>query len=290
MTLMEHETITLKGLSPRYEHQVFTDNGTSYYVRVANAAADKCVVLQHGVTGNSLDMVIMAQEFIANGYAIYLPDLPGHGKAPTIPVHSFDDMGDWMAGCLRAIGRTPAAVICNSFGSAICYNYAARYPVDPATLIVLGCPTPLVSVATELLRRSGTLLPAKMSAKLYNLNLSIQLRTAYLQIKKDKIVYDWLIESEKTKAPFIDVKMVNIMSRLLLSDNPYKKYKLPADVQRHTLVVYGDRDNVVPKGSSELLHNLMPDAQFEIIPGVGHILHFEAHHEYVQSVLDRIKN
>jgi pimeloyl-ACP methyl ester carboxylesterase len=42
-----------------------------------------------------------------------------------------------------------------------------------------------------------------------------------------------------------------------------------------TLIVWGDRDGVIPVEHAHIAHELMPDSRLEIVEGAGHFLPFE---------------
>ena len=245
----------------------------------ANTAAKKVVVLLHGVTGNKLDMVVLGREYVKLGYAVYAPDLPGHGAAPELAASTFDELGDWLDACIMAIGRTPDLLVGNSFASGICYNYATQGYLDKKTHLILTCPTPDIAWSSRALRRAGGVFPNDFTTRAYNSPLAIKVREVYLSKSKDRASRRWLNESEYHKIPFIDAGIGHRMSILLDTHNPYFAPPLPLDVQGQITIVLGTKDNVVTKRSLPLLRRLMPRARMIMVPGVGHILHFEAPRE-----------
>lgn len=252
-----------------------TSHGTFTWL-VANPKAAKVAVLVHGVTGNKLDMVVVGQEFLKRGYAVYAPDLPGHGSAPVLDVQSFDDLGNWLRDCIGAMGRTPDVIIGNSFASGICYNYATQRYLDKKTHLILTCPTPMIAWSSRALRRASGILPPKLTIDAYNSRPAIAARVAYLGKAKHPSSKKWLRESEYHKIPFIDAKIGNQMSRLLDTHNPYFAPPLPVEVQKQITVIIGKKDNVITRHSLPHLRKILPFARMLIIPSVGHILHFEA--------------
>jgi pimeloyl-ACP methyl ester carboxylesterase len=249
---------------------------TGYRWLTKNEEADRAVVLVHGVTGSKVDMTVLGDEFVARGFAVYTPDLPGHGAAAPVEMKSFDDLGDWLRGFVDATGRIPAAVVGNSFGSAICYNYAARGHMPAGTRLVLACPTPRVAAVTRALVRVSGLLPPDFVTRAYNRPFAIRARVAYLSRADDEAARRWLYESEYTKELYLEARVMHRLTRLLHTHNPYAAALLPVDVQHRTTVVIGTDDNVVTGGSIAALREAMPGVRTVEVPGAGHILHFEA--------------
>lgn len=259
-----------------FKEETFKKGSTTFSYLVANESAKKMVVLVHGVTGNKLDMVAVGHEYVRRGYAVYAPDLPGHGSAKPIATKSFDELGTWLKNAIAATGRVPDVLMGNSFASAICYDFAQQGYLHKKTWLVLACPTPDIGWASRTLRRASYLLPAAIATGLYNTSWAIGARASYLLVSHDISIRDWLYESERHKIPFIDAKVANVMSTLLATHNPYLGTRLPVAVQQQVIVVMGKQDNVVTKRALPLLHKILPHARFIIVPGVGHILHFEA--------------
>lgn len=245
----------------------------------ANTAAKKVVILVHGVTGNKLDMVVLGREYVKLGYAVYAPDLPGHGAAPELAADTFDELGDWLDACIMAIGRTPDVLVGNSFASGICYNYVTQGYLDNKTHLILTCPTPDIAWSSRALRRAGGVFPNGFTTRAYNSPLAIKVREIYLSKSKDRSSKRWLNESEYHKIPFIDAGIGYRMSSLLDTHNPYFAPAPPLDVQERITIILGTKDNVVTKRSLPLLRRLLPRARMIMVPGVGHILHFEAPRE-----------
>jgi pimeloyl-ACP methyl ester carboxylesterase len=270
-------------------HKSLAERSSNFHVRqfgheevfhclVANETGAKVAVVVHGITGNKRDMALIAEGLAKRGYAVYCPDLPGHDATdPLDNLQSFSSLGQWLERCIGAIGKTPDILIGNSFGSAVCYSYAQQGFLPSRAKLILGCPTPDVALKTRFLREASGFLPQKLMTKLYNSRPGIWLRVIILsQTPKGSSARAWLYESEYHKVSLIDTSICHVMSKLLDQDNPYKAGELSEDVQRRTVVMVGDRDNVLTRKSLKILRQLLPNARFDIISGAGHLLHFEA--------------
>lgn len=266
-------------ISKTFSERTFRHGNLSFPSLIANESAEKAIVIVHGVTGNKYDMVVVGREYARKGYAVYIPDLPGHGDAHPMSVTGFSDLSDWLRAYIQAIGRTPDLLMGNSFGSAICYSFAQRGLMAASTRLILACPTPEIAPMSRALRRAGGLLPENWISAQYNAAWAIRFRTLYLLTGGSSEAKHWLEESERWKIAFLDVKVANDFSKLLQTDNPYYSQPLPIETQKRITVVMGAKDNVITKGALPLLRELLPLARFVVIPRVGHILHFEAYKE-----------
>src|SRR6266496_2840703 len=112
-------------------------NGRRYFYRIINPDAERIILKVHGVTGDSFDMVRVARVWADQGFCVIMPDLPGHGKSDEMPIDHFSGLSDWLRAFIQVVSKDtpPAAIIGNSFGSAVCYSYAAHYPLAPETTL-----------------------------------------------------------------------------------------------------------------------------------------------------------
>jgi pimeloyl-ACP methyl ester carboxylesterase len=72
---------------------------------------------------------------------------------------------------------------------------------------------------------------------------------------------------------------------LYTDENPYEKNTISPSVQSRVTVVQGAKDNVATRRTPKILRELLPGADHILLPGVGHILHFEAPDEIVKLSL-----
>lgn len=266
-----------------FEQRLVTRHGVTYSFSVANGGAAKKALFVHGVSGVKEDMEIMGKVTAARGYATYLLDLPNHGQSSHTPVESFDQLGVWLRDAIAAMEIVPDVIIGNSYGSAVCYNYAAQGFLPPHTRLILGCPTPDISFLTMALGKMLVKLPRPMINPFYNSRLMIATRVNYLSKRRDASK-ELLRASERRKVGSLDVLSATKMGHLVASHNPYRSHLLPEPVQRRTIVIIGDRDNVVTSRSIAKLRQILPYAKFDIVHGAGHILHFEVPYQIVQHV------
>lgn len=242
-----------------------------------NPTGKKAAVLLHGVTGGKDDMLVLAEQYVAQGYAVFCPDLPGHGQSKMIDLPDFAALGKWFDAFTHHLGRPIDLIVSSSYASAIIYQYLQMGFLSPNTHVILGCPTPKVAVMTIGLTRLGQLIPPRVSWYLYNIPPSRIFRTKYLYRGQDAASYKWLVESEKRKYWYIAPDVAPKLSAALFgTNNPYDLPPLPPAVQRRITVVIGERDNVINKAGRDYLHKIMPHATFASAGPAGHILHFES--------------
>ena len=62
------------------------------------------VVFLHGSGQSHLTWGLQSRYFAYEGYNIIAPDFPGHGLSGGAPLTSIEDMADWLARLLEAMG------------------------------------------------------------------------------------------------------------------------------------------------------------------------------------------
>src|SRR5258708_13272019 len=113
------------------------------------------VILFHGLSANKKVMTFTAQEFANEELRVFVPDLPGHGKAsgPFSP-----ERAEFCAGALvrdlairKAIFPQRTLLAGHSMGGALAARIAAQFPVAGVIAISPAPMHPTPEVATELL-------------------------------------------------------------------------------------------------------------------------------------------
>lgn len=280
-------SISMKTEAPEsiFEQRFTTRDDVTYSYSVANEEASRTIVIIHGVTGGKEDMEIMGELSVRRGYAVYLLDLPNHGASSAMPVENFEELSLWLRDAMRALDITPDILMGNSYASAICYTFAAQGFLPPQSKLILNCPTPDVALISTILGRILVRLPGKLPSTLYHSRALIFGRVNYLSRQRNDGSKELLHQSELRKIGVLDARVGIQMGNLMYSKhNPYRRYELPEEIQRRTVVTIGDRDNVVTSRTINGLRQLLPYAKFDIIRGAGHILHFEAPAHVVEHV------
>ena len=96
------------------------------------------VVLIHGAGFDHSAWALHSRWFAHHGFAVLVPDLPGHGRSQGPALTSIAEMADWTAALLDAVGSTKAQLIGHSMGSLIALETAARHPARVSALGLIG--------------------------------------------------------------------------------------------------------------------------------------------------------
>lgn len=118
-----------------------TVGGCRIHARASVAAKDVHavpVVLVHGF-GVSSSYFVPTAERLAAEFAVYAPDLPGHGKSDT-PTEPLDipRLADCLIAWMDALGLQRVSLVGNSMGCQIVVDAAVRYPDRIDKLVLIG--------------------------------------------------------------------------------------------------------------------------------------------------------
>ena len=260
-------------LSKELKCKNIVKNGINFLV--CNEDAPKTVFLLHGVTGGKFDMMPLAKAYSEKGYTVYAIDLPGHGKSKWLEkLDSFEDLANWLD-LVIASTKKPDIIVSNSLASSIIYYYLANRDLKD-TKIILGCPTPETSHLSNFMQKLMNHTPEAISWTIYNTKPIQVIRGIAGMNTFDKKVWEWFSESEDNKKDEVLFDATSKLTNLLYEQNPFKKYKIPKEIQKRITVVMGTSDPVVKPKARKIMQKLLPYAKFRFVPKAGHILHFEA--------------
>lgn len=226
--------------------------------------------------------------------AVYALDLLGFGESdqpfcrygPRLwseLVHDF-----WRAHLSR-----PAVLVGNSLGSVVAMTTAARFPETSAGLIWINLPDvslqlsdrqvqrqhrfralsePLLWLASHPLLIEPILRYARLPRRMQR-----WLRLAYHPECRDRVDPE-LVELLSQPAGRRDAgRALRAMTRFVSQVPPrWRARRLLAQLDRPTLLIWGDRDRLVPPQLARPCQHLHPNLQLELLPAMGHCPQDEA--------------
>lgn len=219
------------------------------------------VLFIHGFGGNvgnwGLSIAALSGERLA-----VAADLPGHGKsskrAPNATPESF---AATLARMMADLGIARYHVVGHSYGGLI------------AGILARACGTGVAGVVL--------VAPAGASAEgvsdyVSRFNQAADRRS--LKSAMEMLVADKDLISRSMVAEVLDYRRIDGVQTVLeaiaddLTDRTGKYGGLPPDVGRRTMVIWGERDEILPAAHAQLFG---PNAQVVIVPEIGHMPHIE---------------
>jgi pimeloyl-ACP methyl ester carboxylesterase len=252
------------------------------------------LLLVHGLMTSSYSWRYVLEP-LGRRFTLYAPDLPGNGRSdrPLAPRYHPDALADWIGEVQSALGIRGSAVIGNSMGGYLCLRLALR---DPAAM------SRLVDVHS----------PGVPEARLYALGAALAVPgmksvVAYLARRKPEEwahrnvhYYDESLKSREEAreygGPLADRDGARAFVKYLgetMAAGPMRRFfrELGARHARGEpfpiplLLVYAERDPMVPPSIGDRLVERIPDAQLIRMKGASHFAHVDAAVQFVPLVL-----
>ncbi len=250
-------------------------------VAYRQAGSGPVLVMIHGIAGSSSTWVPV-MPLLAERFTVIAPDLLGHGE-------SAKPRGDYSLGAyasgvrdlLGVLGHERATVVGHSLGGGVAMQFAYQFPQMAERLVLIGSGGlgKEVSPLLRALSLPGTeyVLPAVLAPQIHAVVGSLGRVLGRFGLRADPFlgeVWDaWsrLTDVRAQRAFIHTIRAVIDVAgqRVSARDRLYLAHEVP------TLIVWGDRDAVIPVEHAHVAHELMPGSRLEVVEGAGHFLPLE---------------
>ncbi len=242
------------------------------HVRDSGAKSAPSVIMLHGF-GSSLHTWEPWAEALRNEYRVIRLDLPGSGLSEPDPTGRYDDQRtmDLILALMDRLGVARAALVGNSIGGRIAWNFAAHHP-ERVTKLVLISPDGFASRGFSYDKKPDV--PAMAHVMRYILPKSM-VRSSLAQAYGDpSLLTDVTVDRyyELMLAPGSRNALIARMEQTILRD----PVPLLRRIQVPVLLIWGDRDKMIPVGNAADYVREMPQAKVVTFPALGHVPHEEA--------------
>ena len=266
---------SLEELKARYangESQFREIAGARLHLRDQGPREAPAVLLLHGF-GASLHTWEPWAEALAGEFRVISLDLPGGGLSGPDPTGDYSDARsiELLERLMDELGVARASLIGNSLGGRIAWRFAAERPLRVERLVLIapdGFASPgfEYGVAPEVpgvLRLMRHALPRSV--------LAMNLRPAYAD---PAAMTDALVQRyhDLMLAPGNRDALLDRMAQVLLEPPE----PLLARIEVPTLLVWGERDAMVPFSNAQDYLAALPDARLVSFPDLGHVPQEEA--------------
>ncbi len=262
-------------------------HGHSVFFR--RAGKGPALLLLHGIAGSSKTWSD-AIPLLARDHTVIAPDLIGHGRSDKPPGdYSLGAQASALRDLLAVIGIERVTVVGQSFGGGVAMQFSYQYPdnCDRLVLVSSGGLGREVSLILRVLTFPGVeytfpVLFPSLARDWGNGLLKLLHRAGFRNARAVEMwrAYASLVETENRRAftrtlrGVVDTggQSVTAMDRLYLAA------RMP------TLIVWGDRDNIIPVSHAYAAHEAIPGSRLEIMKGAGHFPHAEEPVRFVELV------
>lgn len=260
------------------------------YVRCRDEGDGQPVVLLHGI-GRTLDDFAEQHQLLARDHRVISLDLPGHGgSAPLGDPHTLSALARSVADVLDAAGvDRPAHVVGNSLGGAVAMRLAVREPARVASLVLVNSAGfgPEVTIALRLLalRPLGRLLlrPSRVTAR--RTVRAIFHDPAF--VTEERVGYA-LAAARQPHAARVMLEIVRGLGTFRGVRAQWREELLDAvaGLDIPTLVVWGDRDLILPAVHLDAARSRLPRARTHLFRDTGHMPQIERAEAFHRLVTD----
>jgi triacylglycerol lipase len=224
------------------------------------------LVLVHGFTDNK-DTWDAIAPYLTPQFTVYAPDLPGYGEASRDPNgdYSIDAQVENLHAFIQDLGLNSVDLGGNSMGGGVVALYAAKYPNEVSSLWLLDAAATQDAIDSPLMKNyiaTGEfpllVRTPEQQAKQFELLLGKPMFIPY------SVAYAYL-ENSKKDFDFHG----NILKKWVNAISPIESHF--SNLQTPTLIVTGERDQIIPPASVKALAKVFPKSQTKVMSGVGHI-------------------
>jgi len=239
------------------------------------------VLLVHGMAGTARnwDAVI---EPLAIHNTVVAPDFPGHGESePGGGDYSLGSLASGLRDLMIALGRDRATLVGHSLGGGVALQFTYQFPelVERLVLVSSGGLGPEVGAILRAAALPGADLFLRATAgpgSAAGSWVSGALGKVGLRPNADLAevgrAYASLADADRRKAFLSTLHAVvdTDGQRVAALDRLYLAEDLPV------LIVWGERDPIIPVAHGRAAHAQMPGSRLEVFPGIGHVPQLEA--------------
>jgi pimeloyl-ACP methyl ester carboxylesterase len=246
--------------------------GIRLHLRDSGPKSAAALVLLHGF-GSSLQTWDDWARDLEADHRVIRYDLPGFGLTGPDPTADYSDRRGIavLLALLDRLGVARASVVGNSMGGRIAWTFAAQNPSRTDKLVLIspdGFASPgleygATSKAPLMMRALPYVLPSFM--------LRDSLAPAFANVN---VITDGLFTRYRDMmlAPGVRQAIVDRMNQMALVD-PVPLLKA---IQASTLLMWGEKDGMIPFANSADYLRALPNATLAALPGIGHIPQEEA--------------
>ena len=244
------------GHTPPVELEERTCNVAGRDVRYQTVGAGPPLLLVHGLAGSWRWWRPVAGQ-LATRHRLYLVDLPGFGSARGQPF-VFRDAPSFLRTLVERLGLEQPHLVGHSLGGAVCARAAALWPESVGRL-VLAAPACVLEG-----RHIGHFaLPLMNAAR--------QMRPSFLSV----------VAADSLRAGVLTLYSA---AAQILADNA--RGDELARIATPTLLVWGDRDPLIPLRLARQYEQTLTEARLVVLPGAGHVPMTDRPAQFAHAVLE----
>ena len=260
-------------------------------VTYAQAGSGPVLLLIHGM-GGTFENWQAVIEPLARQHTVLAPDLPGHGaSAPGAGDYSIGALAAGLRDLLIALGHERATLVGHSLGGGIAMQFAYQFPEMTERLVLVssgGLGREVSPVLRAAALPGANLFIAATAGPGRTVGSALARVLAAVGLRPNADVaevlrgYASLADPDRRAAFLATLRSVIHTGgqRVHAGDRLYLAEGMPV------LIIWGERDPIIPRHHGENAHEAIPASQLEVFEGVGHLPQLEAPGRFI-AVLER---
>lgn len=274
------------GLEARTHAAGVVLDGTSVaywtYEPVRVTPETRTILVIHGFRGDHHGLLRVADQLPE--MRLIMPDLPGFGGSAAFAAaeHSVESYGRFISGFMAALRLGADTVLLgHSFGSIVASHYVAAHPgtvselilVNPIAAPALEGPKGLMTKLAVLYYEAAARLPRRLGQGLLRSQLIVRVMSETMAKTKDKQLRRFVHAQHSAYfSAFADRESLLEAFKASVGGNVAE---VARSLSLPVLLIAGEQDEIATLPDQHTLLALLPDAHLDVIPGVGHLIHYE---------------
>lgn len=299
MTSLQHEMFLSDALAQR-EHRSLLDvagarTAVFTYEPLGPEPRPVTILAIHGFRGthHGLLRVVDALPHVR----VVMPDLPGFGESGVLPEgqHSIDGYGAWLEELADALSLGPETVLLgHSFGSIVVSHFLAAHPgrftrlvlVNPISAPALEGPKAVLSRVAELYYWAAAKLPARVGTALLRSRAVVRLMSEAMAKSREPRLRAFV--HGEHRAHFSEFATRGSLLESFRASISHDAAEAADALTLPVLLIAGEQDEVAALPDVRRLHERLADSRLTVIPGVGHLIHYETPGPAAAAIADFI--
>ncbi|MET1087118.1 MAG: alpha/beta hydrolase [Arthrobacter sp.] len=265
------------------------------YEPVRETPETRTILVIHGFRGDHHGLLRVVDQL--PDMHVIMPDLPGFGSSEAFGAggHSVAGYGAFITEFMTALGLGPDTVLLgHSFGSIITAHFAAAYPyavhplilVNPIAAPALEGPKGVMTRLAVLYYTLAARLPRPLGQALLRSPLIVRLMSEAMAKTTDRELRRFI--HGQHHAYFSAFANRDSLLESFTASVTSHVAEVAAQLRLPVLLVAGEKDEIALLPDQHRLLALLPDGELKVIPGVGHLIHYETPEpaaRYIRSFL-----
>lgn len=249
------------------------------------------IVMVHGFRGDHHGLLRLVEELPR--HRILLPDLPGFGQGGELPgTHDVAAYARFIGDTVRRLVPEPRVLLGHSFGSIVAAEAVALEPgladalvlVNPISAPALEGPSRLASRVAEAYYVAADRLPEAAGRALLANPVIVRGMSVFMAKTRDRSLRRWIHGQHSAYfSSFASRRVVLEAFRASISGTVRDR---AGELALPVLLIAAEQDDIGSVPSQRELAALVPDATLAVLPGVGHLVHYEKPREAALLIED----